>query len=88
MKKPIEITLGVKARCKVTGWTGIVTARCEYLNGCVQYCLRPRVSKDGKAEDGIYIDSKQIEVLGPGLNVEAKPTGGPQRDAPRSAYRG
>ena len=76
------IKLGSEIRDCVTGQTGIATARVEYLNGCVQYCLRPRIRKDGKVPEAIYIDSVQVEVIGSGLNTEKKDTGGPQRDCP------
>lgn len=34
--------LGLKAKDKITGFEGIITARCEYLTGCNQYCLTPQ----------------------------------------------
>jgi len=40
------IRLGNKVRDKVSGIEGIVTGRCEYLNGCVQYCVTTKVAAD------------------------------------------
>lgn len=57
-----EIKLGDKVRDKITGWAGVATARCEYLNGCVQFCVQPALDKDGKHVDGRYIDVVQLEV--------------------------
>lgn len=79
-----NIVLGNRARCIVTGFTGIVTARIDYLNGCVQLCLKPPVDKDNKEQDGIYIDSQQLEYVDEGINVAQKRTGGPSSTAPQA----
>lgn len=78
--KPIK--LGNKIRCKASGLTGIAVSRLEYINGCVQYCVKPKVGKDGKDVEGIYIDRELLEVVGKGLYVEKKRTGGMIRDLP------
>ena len=78
------LKLGSKARCKVTGFKGILVTRVEYLNGCVRYALQPKVDKDGKHPGDLYVDEEQVEVIGRGVVEqlgEAIPTGGP-RDAP------
>ena len=50
------IKLGSEVRHIITGFTGIATARCEYLNGCVQYCVQPReLDKDGKMQEAMYM---------------------------------
>lgn len=54
---------GKKGRDKVTGFTGVITARCDYMYGCSQYCLTPGVDKDGKLKDNGWFDSGRIEVL-------------------------
>lgn len=82
-----EIRLGQEVRDTVTGFTGTATSRLEYLNGCVQYNVRPRVREDGKFPDGEWIDAQQLEVVGPGINkprpVAKIATGGPMPDAPK-----
>ena len=64
----------------VTGLEGIVTVRCEYLNGCVQYSIRPPVGADGKLADAYWVDVDQLRVTGLGVTLpdKAVPTGGPQ----------
>lgn len=84
-----EINLGSIVRCKVTGFKGTAIARLEYLNGCVQYGIKPVVDKKtGKMEDAQYIDSQQLEVVGVGISVKPERTGGPSTDAPKHEYRG
>ena len=89
--------IGQLMRCKVTGFEGIAVAKVEYLNGCVQYCLKPK-SKDGKMLDGEYIDIQQLEKIGEGLlDVEkidnrqvavGEVVGGNMSDTPGGSYRG
>jgi len=55
--------LGTRARDMVSGFEGIITGRAEYLNGCTQFCLKPRVDDDGKELDGCWYDNGQLEVL-------------------------
>lgn len=76
------IKLGNKVRCVITGYEGIATAKVEYINGCVQYCVKPKVGPDGKMDNSEYIDIQQLEVIEGGIEVGSNPTGGPQRDCP------
>lgn len=79
----MEIALGTKVKCKITGFTGIATAKVEYINGCKQYAVRGPVGKDGKMPEVEYIDHEQLEVIGKGVTIKPNPTGGPQRDCPK-----
>jgi len=83
----MKIKLGSKVRDKITGFTGVATAKIEYLNGCVQVCIRPPVGVDNKMPEHEYIDIEQIEVIDNGdtllAKIEKKFTGGPQRDCPK-----
>lgn len=81
------IKLGCKVQDKVTGHIGIVTGRCEYLNGCIQYSVTGKMGKDGKVPSP-WIDENQLVVLGPGISVQKKTTGGPQSNAPATTYGG
>jgi len=79
------IELGKKARDKITGIEGIITGRAQYIYGCDQYCLVPRVKEDGKRPETEWFDEGRIEVTGDGIapaSVQVKDPGGPARDAP------
>lgn len=78
-----EIKLGNKVRDKVTGFTGIATAKIEYINGCIQYCVKPKVAKDNTMSEGEYIDIDELEVIRGGIKIKSTPSGGPQRDCPK-----
>ena len=76
------ITLGNKARDRITGFEGIVVGKTVYINGCVSLLVRPRVDKDGKFPDGQWIDEPHLELIEGGIDVE--PTiGGEQEQAPK-----
>lgn len=88
----VRIQLGWEVKDIVTGFCGIVTARVEYINGCVQLCVTPGVGQDGKMPDGVYLDHQRLRVVGAGITADdayrASDTGGVMRDAPSATYRG
>lgn len=62
--------LGKQAKDKVTGFEGIITAKCEYMYGCSQYGLTPP-AKDGKINDTAWFDEGRITIIGEGIEPEA-----------------
>jgi len=48
----------------ITGFKGTVTGRANYLTGCDQYLLVPKVDKEGKHVDGRWIDSQRLKKVG------------------------
>jgi len=68
------IRLGEKATDRITGFTGVVVAHIEYLNGCEQYELQPeglqkenRQPLEAKWFDVQRLTEKSgVEVGGPG----------------------
>ncbi len=84
-----EFTLGAKLRDVVTGFEGIATSRIEYINGCVQYALVPKVDKDGKMPPGEYFDFQRLEQIGDPIEMPSRDGGATSmRDAPSVQYRG
>jgi hypothetical protein len=80
--KSKQIKLGNKVRDIVTGYEGIATAKVEYLNGCVQYCVKPPAGKDGNMPEGAYLDEGQLTVVSAGVKVSTRDNGGPMPDEP------
>lgn len=76
-----RINLGQKAMDRITGFTGMVTGRAEYISGCEQLLVQPPVKSDGTFVDPHWIDIDrlvvveekpvQLEVSKPGLDVPA-----------------
>ena len=61
------ITLGQKAKDKVTGLEGILTERTQCLYGCDQYCIKPVIDKENNVLEGTFIDEGRVEITGTGL---------------------
>jgi len=83
-----EITLGCKAKDKITGFTGIVIAMTSWLNGCQRVTIQPQELKDGKPIEAHTFDVQQIELLQCEVIREAvtdKPPGGPAISPVRNA---
>lgn len=77
----MQINLGDKAKDNVSGFTGIVVARCEWLNGCVRLTIQPPVGKDGKLPDSGTFDEDSLFVLKTkAVADKVKTTGGSQND--------
>lgn len=74
--------LGDRVRDALTGFMGVATGRAEYLYGCVQVQVTPRVLKEGKPVEPQWFDEQRLNVL------STATAGGPQsaptrRDPPR-----
>lgn len=55
--------LGLKAKDKVTGFTGVIATMSFDLYGCVQAVLTPPVDKDGEMKDGKWFDVTRLKIL-------------------------
>ena len=54
---------GKKAKDKVTGFEGVITAKALYMYGCSQYLLTPKVDREGKKQVGEWFDEGRIEIF-------------------------
>lgn len=74
----MSIELGNKVRDKVSGVEGIAVSRTIFLNGCVRFSIQPKPAKrDGSIPSELWFDEKQLEVIGKGVAIEPRLTGGP-----------
>ena len=67
------IKLGQRVKDKVTGFKGIAIAKCEYLNGCVQFDIAPVVNEKGETMKNQWIDQQQLQVVDHGILPKPKP---------------
>jgi len=81
-----DIPLGYRVRDRVSGFEGIVTSRTVFMNGCIQYQIKPGLDKEGKPKDSALCDCQQLEIVDRGIapkeNKPKKLTGGDMPDAP------
>ncbi len=65
----------------ITKFSGIVVARCEYLNGCIQYEVQPEGLHEGKPLETRWFDEQRLvfDPSAPLLSLPEyeKPPGGP-----------
>lgn len=59
----MKIQLGSKVKDKITGFVGIAVARTEFLNGCVQYLVQPKIKKNNEIPEDKGIDEQSLEVI-------------------------
>lgn len=57
------IGFGDVARDRITGFTGVVTARTRWLNNCDRLVLQPREVKDGKPIASTSFDEPNLEFV-------------------------
>lgn len=78
----MSLELGKKARDTVSGWEGILTARYEYMNGCVRYEISAK-DENGKPEAFAFDEQQIVMVEAPPVEREpARRTGGPRDNTP------
>jgi hypothetical protein len=54
---------GQTLRDVVTGFVGVATGRVEYLTGCTQFLLNPKVDDKNTPGEGRWFDEDRLEVL-------------------------
>lgn len=57
------IQLGQRLKDKVTGFEGIASGKAEYLTGCTQWSLQPKVKEDGSFIEGRWFDEGRLVIL-------------------------
>ncbi len=68
------IGLGDKVRDRITGVTGIVVARTQWINGCIRICVQPQEVKDGKPVDTSVFDIEELVRVEAGVITPKTPT--------------
>lgn len=88
MKEPRPVVLGCEASDEITGFTGVVTGRIEYLYGCNQWGLTPKCAKPtDQPGDTRWFDEGRVRWTAQGIAPEqvqaARPGAG---EAPTRAH--
>lgn len=81
-----KVNLGDEVLDTTSGFKGLAVGRAEFLAGCVRVLIQPKVGKDGKMTEGVWIDEGLCKVTKPVAKPkeEKVPTGGPRDDANRT----
>ena len=83
-----KFNLGATVRDNITGFTGIVYNRNQWLHNCNVYGVKPTtLNTDGKIRESEHFDEPQLELIEEIPAVESfRKTGGPT-DAPSVTNR-
>ena len=57
-----KIQLGDNVKDTVTGFKGVVTAIIQYLTGCDQASVCPKLDKEGMPQDAYNFDVTRLEI--------------------------
>ncbi len=55
------IKLGLTYTDQITGFKGVATGHVEYITGCNQTLLAPKVGKDGVKKDAEWFDDDRLK---------------------------
>lgn len=80
-----RVHLGDKVKDRVTGLTGIVIARTEWMYGCVRCVIQPQQMKDGKPIETTTVDEPQLEIVKAGAVKDVPEWREPVNETPRRA---
>ncbi len=82
------LPLGSRAKDIVTGFTGILTARIQYLTGCDRYNITPVVKKgESKIEESNSFDVNSIEILDAGVSKHFEEPSKPSKTGWPASYK-
>ena len=81
MDSIFKYNMGSKAKDRITGVKGTITARSEFITGCVQYMLEGE-SKDNEAPKTHWVDEDRLVILESTKAKQEKLKGGPPQPTP------
>jgi hypothetical protein len=76
--------LGDLVKDSITGFTGIVTCRSEWLNGCVRLSLQPQELREGKPLADVTFDIEQLILVKAAEFKTLMPSGGDRPNVMRA----
>lgn len=77
------MNLGATYKDKITGFTGVATAYCQYISGCNQALIQPE-AKDGDYKDSHWFDVQRLERIGHAvIEIDNGNTPGFDKSAPK-----
>lgn len=74
--------LGDTVKDTITGFTGIIVTRSQWLNNCNTYGVQSQALKDGIPQERVWFDEPQMSLLKESQITLSQDTGGPTRTVP------
>ena len=79
-----KFNLGDEVKERITGYSGIVMARTQWLYNCNVYGIKSRELKDGKPLELQHFDEPSIELVATSTATPKRDTGGPAMAVPQT----
>lgn len=76
------LNLRDRVKDQITGFSGVVTGRCEYITGCTQLLVQPPVKDNGDFVESRWVDEDRLALAGEPIEFTVK-TAGPDKPAPK-----
>lgn len=71
-----KFELGERVKDCITGMTGVIMARSNFITGCDQYGIcDTKLTKDGKRPDWEYFDENRLVKSGKGIKLPTQEEG-------------
>jgi len=80
-----ELKLGDDVKDRISGFSGVVVAITDWLNGCRRITIAPKELDSGKLLGSETFDAEQVELIKSNAPVGVEPSGGPSIDPVRNA---
>ena len=58
-----KYNLGSEVKDKITGYSGIIRGRSQYLTGCNTYGIQSRELKDSRPHEWVWVDEDLIHLI-------------------------
>jgi hypothetical protein len=79
--------LGDEVVDRITGFTGVVMAKIQYLTGCDQMQVQPKAESSMKLNDSLWFDVERLQLLSSGVVKVKAPTARAGADLPHPPAR-
>lgn len=79
-----KFNLGDEVKERITGFTGVVMCRTQWLYNCNVYGVKSRELKEGKPMDCQHFDEPSLDLVGAATATPKRDTGGPAMSVPQT----
>ena len=73
-----KFELGDMVKDVVTGFSGAITGRSEFITGCRQYSVTSRTLQSGNTKQGWFDEDRLVQTKGEKVKLKTNNPGGPQ----------
>jgi hypothetical protein len=81
-----KFDMGQGVKDVITGFSGHVMARSQYLTGCNQYFVLPKMDKTGAYPDGTWVDENRLAAFGKSVSLNPASSTAIVKGGPAESY--